>query len=362
MQTRFNGLTIPAKSLALALATLIFSGYFAAAPGAARAESTSESGDLFVTRSGQTSNLHWNLKDQSQSYVLYRDGEAIKRGKGDGQGQDQLGNLSPATYVLDMSRPMKADDLTSISDKDLRVSISRNFDKYSTTNIIGVVIGAQGGANSASATPTAVKTLFRYQSFIGDSTVKVSGLTTLGCPNGPVVPSGSDYFLGDGRGYSADPGPNAYSPAYRTRFDVTVDWNAKTVTASPSVGVTNLMHFASDGSARRYSMNPDKSSMVIQANPVSTAARFSLNQDVHDPFCNSNGIWVSVIVNISRSGSFSVTGQRIQVPYQEVYIKDSDVTSWTTILRAAPLTMDCLIPGVSGALGCVASVSTSGSR
>ncbi|MEY4743292.1 MAG: hypothetical protein RIR34_631, partial [Actinomycetota bacterium] len=249
MQTRFNGLTIPAKSLALALATLIFSGYFAAAPGAARAESTSESGDLFVTRSGQTSNLHWNLKDQSQSYVLYRDGEAIKRGKGDGQGQDQLGNLSPATYVLDMSRPMKADDLTSISDKDLRVSISRNFDKYSTTNIIGVVIGAQGGANSASANPTAVKTLFRYQSFIGDSTVKVSGLTTLGCPNGPVVPSGSDYFLGDGRGYSADPGPNAYSPAYRTRFDVTVDWNAKTVTASPSVGVTNLMHFASDGSA-----------------------------------------------------------------------------------------------------------------
>ena len=351
------------RLIATLVVSAILSVGFTSISGPAHAEASTSKGTLSVTRNGTRSEVKWVLRDKTQKARVFRNGEIISQTQGDGNAIDELNTLTPATYVLDISHTPTKYEIQDIPDDQVRAEALNNPDLYSTVDLVGLDIGPSSGENSANASTAAATTLFRYQAFIRDAVIGVNGWSQLGCTKGPVQLSSADYFFGDNRSYAPDPIPNTYSPAYRTRFDVKMDWVNKSVVPDKRLGVTNLMHYTNDSTQGVYSLVPDGSSMKVVGSTISsTNARFQITQDVHDPFCSSNGIWFDIIVNVARSGSFSLSGTRIQVPNHEIYIKDSDATGWTSVMKAPPLSMDCLNPLLSGFLGCNADLSVSGTR
>jgi hypothetical protein len=359
----FNKFTVKA-AVAVIIAFALNSG-IAVIPGPALAHATSRHASLKVSRNGLDVQLEWTLSDPTQEAVLYRDGERIGGNVGDGTKIDKLSTLRPANYVLDLSHEMNSTETSLITDEALRARAVTDAKGFEVVEILGVEVGPNVVANSAEASSTASSTLFRYQTFIPDNKIPITGLAPWGCSVPNVVLGGNDYFLGDNRSWAADPSPNQYSPAYRTRVDVTMNWLAPLPNASPNyVGTTNLFHYRPNGSIEHFWLSPDNSSTLVSYSAFDRSSlHFSLYQNVKDPFCASNGIFVDINVNIARSGGFSMFGSRLQAPNHEVYIKDSDSGTWTTLMRStSPNMTTCLTPLISSLNGCVANVSVSGSR
>jgi hypothetical protein len=190
---------------------------------------------------------------------------------------------------------------------------------------------------SASASGQAAKTYLRYQTFIPDYYV--------GAPYLACVPDGRSYlFAGDGRNF--DPA----SSAFRTRFQVTVDWTSNgEITYSRTVGATKRYLIANNGlpimSSETTATASNEGMVLTEKSTSSTLTHYNLNHSVGNPMCNASvtyPIWYDADVWIARSGAYTVTSDYRRAPNHELYLKDSDETSWTMLLQATTFSLNCL--------------------
>ncbi len=225
---------------------------------------------------------------------------------------------------------------------------------YESVAIIGLTSSNEPGASEsvAVATPNASSTTLRYMTFIPNAYVAAP---SVGCTYSGDF---DYYFKGDNRTYSS------VATTYRTKFDVLVNWGNQSVTSTRTVGSTKVYQLANGVYSLKSTDTASSSAMKLTPTSASlTQAKFNMRQDVANPFCSSNGIYFDLDVTVNRSGNYSIIGDRLQVPSHEIYIKDSDVTAWKTILRDASLYFpECLTPIVSTALGCLEQTQKSGTR
>lgn len=234
--------------------------------------------------------------------------------------------------------------------------IKRNQSTYEKVDILGMHVEANSPSqlfvDTANASVNAASTTLRYQTFIPENFVHVP---LAGC----TYSGDTQYFKGDNRSFST-----AEGAAYRTRFDVIANWNSASLGWSRLVGTSKVYtNFNNSYIPLDSATAPNTSMQVTTTSTTSLKMVFNMVQDVKNPFCVSNGIFFNFNVTINRSGTYSMSGTRLQVPNHEIYIKDSDQSTWTYIYQAPYLYFDqCLTPGVSTIVGCLQDKSLSGSR
>lgn len=193
------------------------------------------------------------------------------------------------------------------------------------------------GASPALASGAAAKTYLRYQTFIPKDYVEA--------PGGVCTPDASKsyVFKGDNRGF--DPA----SSAFRTRFQVTVDWtSAGDASIIRTVGSTHRYLINSSGipgSSPESTDTASASGMVFtNYSNSSTLVHFKMDHAVTNPMCNdffTFPIWYSADVWIARSGAYTINMQLRRAPNHELYIKDSDQLNWKPLLQESTYSMDC---------------------
>ncbi|MEY3846206.1 MAG: hypothetical protein RJA66_473 [Actinomycetota bacterium] len=167
--------------------------------------------------------------------------------------------------------------------------------------------------------------------------------------NAPFVGC-ADYpnfdFKGDNRSWSAS------SSAYRTKFDVAINWNSgPSLTSTRAVGETSLWFNVFGTRTLSQAATASNSSMVLT--PISSTnstVTFKMYQDVKNPLCINfltNGIFSNLNWSVSRLGSYSVQGTYMPVPNHEAYISSSSSSSWVTVFQTAHQNYLCLTGGVS---------------
>lgn len=149
-------------------------------------------------------------------------------------------------------------------------------------------------------------------------------------------------FKGDSRTWSTS------SSAFRTKFDVAVDWNGGPgLTSTRTVGQTTLWHNVFGNRVLEKSATASNSSMVLTSiSKTSTEVKFKTYQDVTNPICFdafTNGIFFNLNWTVSRLGSYSVQGTYMPVPNHEAYISSSSTPSWVTVFQTVHQPFECLM-------------------
>lgn len=307
------------------------------------------------SRHGKSVKLSWKTLDADSRVEVLRDGIEIYSGTGAGSLEENPVSDSSISYQFKMSRIPKNSDLTAFNPRK-RAEIISNRALFEYSEILGFNLDPDEtqilNADSAKASITAVSTALRYATFIPQQFVSAPAL---GCT---ATSFSDEYFLGDSRTFSTSSSRN------RTRFDVTVNWNALSMTSTTDVGITNVYQLYNGVyNFVTFDRAPATSMILTQKSISSSKAMFNMQQDVANPFCSSNGIFFNYDVSIFRSGAYSMVGSRLQSPSHEIYIKDSDSAVWKTILQNNSFNLEgCLTPVVSGLLGCLSGTTLSGNR
>lgn len=317
----------------------------------ATAQATSGDGSLVATRVGNSITVEWDLDSTFEEVTLTRDGVPVLA-SADSSGvftEVISGEIEP-TYEIVATKP-------SVESTEIHENLPvlpNNEPSHESVAILGLVAPTSSGAfeSVAEATPAASSTTLRYLTFIPNAYVAAP---SIGCEYSGDY---DYYFKGDNRTYSATSGAN------RTKFDVTVNWSSSSLTSIRAVGATRVYQYSNGAYIFKTSATASNSSMKLTPiSATSTQSKFNIKQDVSNPYCSSNGIYFDLDVTINKAGSFAISGERLQVPSHEIYIKDSDTVLWKTILRDPSYNFTgCLIPGVSTAILCLENYSTSGTR
>jgi hypothetical protein len=206
------------------------------------------------------------------------------------------------------------------------VSAQIGKSEYENVAILGLTLSnfEIDSPNTVNASPAASSTLLRYQTFIPEQYVSAP---SVGCSYSGDY---DYYFAGDNRSFT--PG----SSKFRTRMDVKVDWaTGQTPLLTKTVGTTHVYQLYNGVySLKDQQTAPSSSMQILNASVSSSTATFEMKQDVVNPFCTANGIYFDFAVRINRSGGYSLTGSRLIIPDHEIYIMDSDASTWTSILQA----------------------------
>ncbi|MEY2816107.1 MAG: hypothetical protein RJA78_683 [Actinomycetota bacterium] len=279
-------------------------------------------------------NFKWNSDDPTASIQISGDLETDLRGQSQGAlTQKILSNKAKLEYrvvALRESPKSSTDTLDSNSRYEAFLTNLQIDNPGYVESIFGV--------SPASASVVAAKTYLRYQTFIPKDFVDA--------PSGVCTPDISKQykFRGDNRGF--DPA----SSAVKSRFQVTVDWNAAgSSSASKFVGATHryLLNSAGlPGSSPENTETASTSGMVFTQFPsTATLAHFQLEHSVTNPMCNeffTFPIWYYAKVWIARSGAYTIDLKLRRAPNHELYIKDSDQEDWKAIIQESTYSMDCL--------------------
>lgn len=320
------------------------------------AASHNHAAEVQAKRIGGEVRLSWHNKNPKAKAKLVRDGKILQEGSLGGVFVDRVPENIDASYELVVSRPATEADADLSFGPERKADIEQNPLLYERIDVLGLQVGPafQGGlfVDSANASASAANTTIRYQTFIPENFLHVP---LAGCS----YSGDTQYFKGDNRGFST-----SQTASYRTRFDVTANWNTATLGWSRLVGTTNVYTNSNNSYVPLDSATAPNTSMQVTAtSTTSSRAVFKMAQDVKNPFCASNGIFFNFNVAINRSGTYSMSGTRLQVPNHEIYIKDSDQSTWTYVFQAPYLFFDqCLTPIVSTVVGCLQDKTISGSR
>lgn len=321
----------------------------------ASATSVTDSATLTATRDGNQVSVSWDLVNNYENVELLRNGESLTTETGDGSYEDTLNPNTVVTYEISVSRELTDNEIDGLDSEEYKEIALSDPDALEHIQIQGVTLGLDQNSafmsDPAGASASATSTTVRYQTFI-NSTYVSAPLT--GCS---YVQGGGYYFNGNGRSYSAT------SASYKTRADANIIWASKSISLSKSVGATNVYKLTSGTYKLVDTATASASGITLTISSISTTqAKFNMRHDVGNPFCSGNGIYYDLNLTVNRSGSYSVTGERLRVPHHEMYIKDSDTTTWKTILNEPIQSFDCLIPLISTGLGCLVSANYSGTR
>lgn len=320
-----------------------------------------QNGSWTIESSSSDATVSWTLPSSSR-VELYREGHLTNQDFG--SGKYQVGPVRPGenlNFEIKVISPLDEKLFSKIDAKtDLTFDQAKKL--YEHTQGAGLTLrvpnfgeNAQVNAQAASGLPD--YTVMRYQTFIPESSVPAPAL-------GVCSEIDAEYrFLGDSRSFSAT------SSSFRTRFDVRVNWvNNSAISPTRTVGITTRERRSSATSPWQFDGtmmgSNDTMSLTILTAATSNHAHFRIRQDVKNPYCwnfLTNGIFADFEVSIWRAGSYSFEGTFLKAPSHEMYLKDQDNTSWEVLMQSPTLSMNCLIPIVSG-LGCNASDAGVGVR
>lgn len=239
-------------------------------------------------------------------------------------------------------------------------NVSHRFEYKSETPVIGSSANAIGEPNNSQLVNLTVLSLttqpialiiapeaptytrIRYQTFIADRLVPVP---PVGCW-AAWVPGADLYFEGNNRTWSAGSSNN------KTAFDFHINWvTGKIDTISRSVGKTQVVRVfpLTNSEYLGESATASSSSMVVSLSGSQSATQktFQMRQDISNPFCASLGIYYDLLISVRQSGSYSVSGELRKVPNHELYIRDSNSLTWTTVYRYTNVGFYCLTPGAA---------------
>jgi hypothetical protein len=319
----------------------------------AEADVADKAGSLNVVRNGAHASVTWIVDDPNQEIKIFRNNVLVSSSKGNGHFDDESAGNGVNEYRADMSRPLSMSQVSLIQDETTKSRAAANPSDFEYVDSIGLKIAANDSVlEKAQASSSATSTIFRYQTFIPQLYVSAPAV---GCSASSYA---DEYFVGDNRGFGVS------STSYRTRLDATVNWSTGTVSGYRDVGTTYVVQLY-NGSYNpvAHQTAPNTSMTVDDLGTSTTKAAFRMKQNIANPFCNSNGLYFDINVYISRSGGWSLNGTRLRVPNHEIYIKDSDAPSWTTVMQDPYLYFaECLTPAQSTIFGCLSSFSLQGSR
>lgn len=316
----------------------------------AYAESISSVAKLTVSRYEDELTVNWEVFESDLDGELSVDGVVVANVTQDGSVKLTTENLDP-TVELNLSKPVPPEENLEINGYELALGLEE-------VSIQGVTL--QPGddlawVEGASASPAAATTTLKYMTFIPERYVPVP---SIGCT---YTDREKYFFGGDNRTFSST------ATSFKTKFEVRVSWLDSTVTSSRIVGPTTIFEKLSSGLYQTISTTTASNTTMKLTEVVasSTKAEFRMQQDVKNPECDhifTNGIYFNFKVVIQRSGSYSLTGQRIQVPNHEIYIKDSDTAGWKTVFRDPYLYFENCLKAITTPPECTETTTTSGSR
>jgi hypothetical protein len=300
--------------------------------------------------------VDWNIDNESAEVQVVTDENETAQGgetgsvefSGQGAGDEVQVSLTVSTPISDL----KAQEISKIQS----LPVETVLDKYvhASVRTISLTVPKTGTAVDSAQAATALpsSTIFRYQTFIPSPTIDAPGIVCTPTLFAKYV------FKADDRTYSPT------SSAFKTRFDVSIDWTSGgSLRRTAVVGETVRYLVRSDGSlvvdARVTAPN---TSMVLSLDGVqsSSVVQFRVKQDVKNPLCNSsvtNGIYFNYLVRIWRSGGYSMDGEALRMPNHEAYRRDSNDGIWSTIFKRNLYDVQCLTALWSETQPCKTKVS-----
>lgn len=320
------------------------------APISAHAQVSQEihNGSWSIESSSSEATVSWVLPSSSR-VELYREGHLTDQDFG--SGNYQVVAVRPGenlSFEIKVISPLDEKHFSKIDiEADLTFDQAKNL--YEHTQGAGLSLRVPNFGENAQVTAQAAAglpdyTVMRYQTFIPESSVPAPLF-------GVCSETDAEYrFLGDSRSFSAT------SSSFRTRFDVRVNWvNNSAISPTRTVGITTRERKSSATSPWQFNGtmmgSNDTMSLTILTPATSNHAHFRIRQDVKNPYCwnfLTNGIFADFEVSIWRAGSYSFEGTFLKAPSHEMYLKDQDNTSWEVLMQSPTLSMNCLIPLVSG--------------
>ncbi len=285
--------------------------------------------------------ISWDVPGEVKSVQLLEDGVPLMSGVQRGSYIDDSVNSSDEHHFeLLVTRQLSEEQANSIAaDQEISPGLAQQLYESVSLSAMPIAVPSAGFIleQAAAATAAPLSTSIRYATFIPTFSVEAPPLV--------CTPDASkNYrFLGDNRGYSST------SNAYRTRFDVTVDWLDGTTSYSRSVRSTTRQ--IQDPITKAWSFDEidtaNTSSMLYSSLSTQTSSfkKFRIKQNVGNPLCDgfvTRGISFDFDIAINRGGSYSVEGTALLAPNHELYIRDSDMTAWQKVFQRTTKSMQCL--------------------
>ncbi|MFM6939243.1 MAG: DUF3238 domain-containing protein, partial [Rhodoluna sp.] len=149
-------------------------------------------------------------------------------------------------------------------------------------------------------------------------------------------------FKGDNRSWSSS------SSSYRTKFDVSIDWNGGPALSSMrSVGETSLwLNFFGNRTLTKAATASNSTMTLTLISKTNSSVSFKMYQDVKNPICLNfvtNGIFFNLNWNVSRLGSYSVQGTYMPVPNHEAYVSSGGSSAWVAVFQTEHQSFACLM-------------------
>jgi hypothetical protein len=352
------------KILSVLLSTLLLVALQVPISGSVYASESSKilGGQWTIQATDEIASVSWDIPIPTKSVTLYQDGEVVAVGDESSLISNiQVESNSELNFSLFIQLPLSTIQVEEIAaEKQLsKGEVQGNFEQVVSSGMTLRVpsAGSASGTAAFAATSLPDSTLVRYTTFIPNFSVAA--------PSGACAPvdNRSYRFLGDNRG----PSPTATS--FKTRFDVRVNWTLDTKTITKSVGQTKRQVYIDSTQSwvpSEYATASKASMIYTSLSPQSGGyAKFNMRQDVLNPLCNdivTNGIYFDFDVSLYQTGSYTFAGVALLAPDHELYVKDSDSTTWTTVFNRPTKTMDCLADGLYHLLNCTLSKTYAGVR
>jgi hypothetical protein len=335
------------KILSILLSTLLLVAFQVPISGSVYASESSKilGGQWTIQATDEVASVSWDIPIPTKSVTLYHDGEVVAVG----DESNLISNIqvepnSELNFSLFIQLPLSTIQVEEIAaEKQLsKGEVQGNFEQVVSSGMTlrAPPAGDASGTAAFAATALPASTLIRYTTFIPNFSVDAPSIVC-------TPADGRTYrFLGDNRG----PSPTATS--FKTRFDVRVNWTLDTKTITKSVGQTKRQVYISSTQSwvpSEYATASTASMIFASLAPQSNGyTKFKMKQDVLNPLCNdffTNGIYFDFDVSVYQTGSYTIAGVALLAPDHELYVKDSDSTTWTTVFNRPTKSMSCLADG-----------------
>lgn len=322
-------------------------------------------GSWTISSSDKKAQVSWDFSDSTSRIELFREGHLVAVGPKEGiyvvpevQPGDSL------DFQIHVRSALSPDEVSN-----LQVTLNKSASevKKSIGHFEGAGLNLRvpfSGFSQRDSAEAAVSmpdyTILRYTTFIRNSTVEAA--------NGFCAPAGNaNYrFRGDNRGFSPT------SNSFRSRFDVRVNWsNGTAISPTRTIGRTVREVYDTTASQWKFDASAVASNesmdLTLIGTQTSNHATFNIKQDPKDPFCQlfgltANGIYFDFDFSIWRASSYSYSGTARVTPDHELYLKDSDQTSWNVLFQKESQTFDCLNPILSPWQTCIVARADQGTR
>jgi len=230
-----------------------------------------------------------------------------------------------------------------LSESEVKKLENKNANPAEYENVTALSLAIQPVLLAAAPLPTFTR--IRYQTFIAD---QYADYPLIGCDPVDTFPGLDTKFVGNNRSF------NPLTSNNKTLLDFHLNWSTlSTDTVVRQVGETQVVYVDPNNPSRVFGGEVRQASstgMHIWWGPQnirnSSAIQVTLHHDITNPFCEAShlvdGIYYDVNLLAYRAGSYVLDGIVRKVPSHEMYIRDSESTSFTTIMRYNLVTFECL--------------------